>query len=283
MFVAWANAATDYVPKPTFPEPVLEGLASLKTANNRENAVVVTWWDYGYASMFFNDLPTIHDGGSQNTPATHIVARALLNPEMSASIGTLKFLSTKGNQGIYTKGNLTELNEAFATSTNVVSPDLFMVVTGQMAGWMGSISKIGNWDIEKGRPISLRNNTNGPQVHYKRLNCRFNEYPRSLSCQGVKIDLQRGLLGGDPLLVGWTHTKDGTILRSRSFDHDADHAIQIVQDSGRLTAYLLHRQLYESTFNKLYFQGVVEHSSISLHYDDYPHIRIYRIDGNPSG
>ncbi|MEC8263408.1 MAG: hypothetical protein VX017_08880, partial [Pseudomonadota bacterium] len=90
-----------------------------------------------------------------------------------------------------------------------------------------------------------------------------------------------GLLSGRPLLVGWTHTKDGSILRSRSFDHDADHAIQIVQDSGRLTAYLLHRQLYESTFNKLYFQGLVEHPSISLHYDDYPHIRIYRIDGNP--
>jgi len=26
---------------------------------------------------------------------------------------------------------------------------------------------------------------------------------------------------------------------------------------------------------------VMEHPSISLHYDDYPHIRIYRIDGSP--
>ena len=52
---------------------------------------------------------------------------------------------------------------------------------------------------------------------------------------------------------------------------------------GRLTVYLLHRQLYESTFNKLYVQGLVEHPAISLHYDDYPHIRIYRIDGNPDG
>ena len=152
-----------------------------------------------------------------------------------------------------------------------------------MAGWMGSISKIGNWDIEKGQPISLRNNPDGPQVHYRRLNCRFNDYPRSLDCQGVDIDLQRGRLNGRPLLVGWTHTKDGSILRRRSFDHDADHAIQITHDNGRLTAYLLHRQLYESTFNKLYVQGLVEHPAISLHYDDYPHIRIYRIKGNPDG
>ena len=81
-------------------------------------------------------------------------------------------------------------------------------------------------------------------------------------------------------MVGWTHTKDGAILRRRSFDYDTDHAIQIIQDNGRLTAYFLHRQLYESTFNKLFYQGLIESPSISLHYDDYPHIRIYRIDGD---
>ncbi|MEC8088868.1 MAG: hypothetical protein VX120_02450, partial [Pseudomonadota bacterium] len=174
-----------------------------------------------------------------------------------------------------------ELNSHFDDASSMVSPTLYIAVTSQMAGWMGSISKIGNWDIEKGQPISLRNNPDGSQVHYRRLNCRFNDYPRSLNCQGVDIDLQRGRINGRSPLVGWTHTKDGSILRGHSFDHDADHAIQITEDNGRLTAYLLHRQLYESTFNKLYVQGLVEHPAISLHYDDYPHIRIYRIDGNP--
>ena len=31
MLVAWVNSATDYVPRPSFPKPVLEGFASLKT------------------------------------------------------------------------------------------------------------------------------------------------------------------------------------------------------------------------------------------------------------
>jgi undecaprenyl-diphosphooligosaccharide--protein glycosyltransferase len=150
-----------------------------------------------------------------------------------------------------------------------------------MTGWMGSISKIGNWDIEKGEAIQLRGNPDGAEVHYKPMNCRFNGYPRYLKCSGAKIDLERGLIDGQPLLVGWTHTQDGEILRGRSFDHDADHAIQIVQDGGRISAYFLHRQLYESTFNKLYYQGLMEHPAISLHYDDYPHIRIYKVDGRP--
>ena len=83
MIVAWVNSPTDYVPRPSFPKPVLEGLASLKTAADPDNSVVTTWWDYGYASMFFNELPTFHDGGSQTTPSTHFVATAFLDPDQA--------------------------------------------------------------------------------------------------------------------------------------------------------------------------------------------------------
>ncbi|MEK9856070.1 MAG: hypothetical protein VW495_14820, partial [Rhodobiaceae bacterium] len=266
MALAWVNSPTDYVPNPSFPKPVLEGLASLKTGINPQNAVVATWWDYGYASMFLNELPTLHDGGSQTTPTTHFVARALLQPEVSQGIGALKFLSTEGHKGIAASDGLENLETAFREANAAPSPDLYLVVTNQMAGWMGSISKIANWDIEQGRPIQLRGNPDGPEVHYKPINCRFGGYPRYLNCGGVKIDLERGLIGNHPSLVGWTHTRDGKTLRSRSFDHDADLAIQIVQDGNSITVFMLHRQLYDSTFNRLYYQGLMEHPSISLHY-----------------
>ena len=281
IIVAWLNSPTDYVPHPSFPRPTLEGLASLEGAADPQNAVIATWWDYGYASMFLNNLPTLHDGGSQTTPTTHFVARALLEQTGSLSIGTLKFLSTKGHKDIAASNSLRELETAFRDAGSDPSPDLYLVVTKQMVGWMGAISKLGNWDIEKGEPTQLRGNPDGPHVHYNPMNCRFNGYPRNLNCAGLKIDLERGLIDGQPLLVGWTHTQDGETLRRRSFDHDTDHAIQIVQNDSRITTYLLHRQLYESTFNKLYYQGLIEHPSISLHYDDYPHIRIYRVDGMP--
>ena len=283
MLLAWVNSPTDYVPNPRFPKPVLEGLASLKTSVDPQNAVVATWWDYGYTSMFLNELPTLHDGGSQTTPTTHFVARALLGSDELQSIGALKFLSTKGHKGIDTETSLAGLTDAFTDAKTSNSPDFYFVVTGQMTGWMGSISKIGNWDIEQGRPIQLRGNPDGPEVHYKPINCRFGGYPRYLNCGGVKFDLERGLIGSHTSLVGWTHTQDGKVLRSRSFDHDADHAIQIVQDGNSITIFMLHRQLYDSTFNRLYYQGTIDHPAISLHYDDYPHIRIYRIDGTLSG
>jgi len=281
MALAWVNSPTDYVPNPSFPKPVLEGLASLKTSVDPQNAVVATWWDYGYASMFLNELPTLHDGGSQTTPTTHFVARSFLEPDGSQGVGTLKFLSTEGHKGIAASDSLENLETAFREANAAPSPDLYLVVTNQMTGWMGSISKIGNWDIEIGEPIRLRGNPDGSEVYYNSINCRFGGYPRYLNCGGLRIDLERGLIGDNPLLVGWTHTRDGQVLRRRSFDHDANHAIQIVQDGNSITVFMLHRQLYESTFNRLYYQGVMEHPSISLHYDDYPHIRIYRIDGSP--
>jgi dolichyl-diphosphooligosaccharide--protein glycosyltransferase len=229
--------------------------------------------------MFLNDLPTLHDGGSQTTPTTHFVARGLLDPTSSQSIGTLKFLSSRGHKGIAAQSDIEEMETAFQAATNSTSPNLYLVVTEQMAGWIGSISKIANWDIEQGQPIPLPDNPEGAEVHYGPINCRFNAYPRHLTCGGRHIDLERGLIDEAPLLVGWTHAKDGTILRHRSFTHDANHALQIVQNDGRITTYLLHRQLYDSTFNRLYYLGDIDHPALSLHYDDYPHIRIYRIDG----
>ena len=174
--MAWVHSPTSYVPRPSFPKPVVEG-ASLKTVPDPANAVVATWWDYGYASMFFNGLPTLHDGGLQATPTTHFVADALLKADIVDSIGTLKFLSTSGHKGINAEISVAGLSEAIkaaATSPISISP------YHQMAGW--TISKIGNWDIERGQPVQLRGNPDGAQVHYKPMNCRFTGYPHQLTC-----------------------------------------------------------------------------------------------------
>lgn len=283
MIVAWVNSPTDYVPRPSFPKPVLEGLASLKSTADPTNSVVATWWDYGYASTFFNDLPTFHDGGSQNTPTTYFVAAALLDPDQTRSVGSLKFLSTWGHKGIAAEQNLNGIQAKFDQAIYVPSPDLFLVVTGQMAGWMDSISQIGNWDIERGGPIILHGNRNGPLISYERLNCRFAGYPETLTCSGTAFDLERGLVNGEPVLAGWAHSQDGAVVRNKTFNHDGNLAVQIVQTGNRINVFLMHRQLFESSFNELFYLGQIDHPSISLHYDNYPHIRIYKIDGKPAG
>ena len=94
--IAWVNAPTDYIPRPSFPKPVLQGLSKIKQIATSERAVVASWWDYGYASLFLNNLPTLHDGGSQTQPTTHFFAYAMLRPSQNETIRILQLLASKG-------------------------------------------------------------------------------------------------------------------------------------------------------------------------------------------
>ena len=281
LIMVWTNTQTNYVPRPTFSKETLAGFATIDRQFDANSTVVATWWDYGYASTFLNNLPVLHYGGAVNTATTHFVARALLDDKQAASLGALKFLSNEGSKGIRSFNNLQTLQAAFSDAINTPSPDILVVVTEQMAGWMSSISKIGNWDIETGTPFTPRGNNTGPQVFYEPLKCRLAGYPKRLNCAGAAFDLEQGLINGVPALSGWAHSQDGEVVRRKSFNNDGDFALQIVQNGNRINAYFLHRQLFESTFNELYYLGQIDHPSLSLHYDNYPHIRIYKLDGTP--
>ena len=57
LIVAWVNSPTTYA-KPQLPE-ACSGRSGISEIDSRpRHSVVATWWDYGYASMFFNDVPT---------------------------------------------------------------------------------------------------------------------------------------------------------------------------------------------------------------------------------
>ena len=283
LLVAWTNTSSNYVPRPTFSKETLDGFATIDGQFDATSTVVATWWDYGYASTFLNNLPVLHYGGAVNTATTHFIARAFLESEQTASLGTIKFLANEGSQGIRSFDNVGTLYDAFSDALNAPSPDILVVVTNQIAAWMGSISQIGNWNINTGEPIVLQGNPNGPIATYEQLNCRLRGYPNKLSCVSGSFDLERGLANGEPVLAGWAHSKDGATVRRKSFNNNGHIALQIVQTGNSITVLLMHRQLFESSFNELFYLGQIDHPSISLYYDNYPHIRIYRIDGKPAG
>lgn len=49
-----------------------------------EGSAIFTWWDWGYAIQYYSGRATFHDGGSQATEKTELIARALLSPEEEA-------------------------------------------------------------------------------------------------------------------------------------------------------------------------------------------------------
>ena len=300
MLVAWVNSPTSYVPSPSFPKEVLAGFAALKDTADPKNSVVATWWDYGYASMFLNGLPTLHSGGNQISPSTHFVARALLSPDQSETIGILQFLSSEGHSGISQNNNLASLNTAFMAQpkTSISKtfnpegqlPDIYLVLTGQMPLMAESISAIGNWDIEAGVPIIPYGNDGKSTFEFMNLSCRYRGFPQKLTCGALQFDLEEGLMNGDPSLAGWSRAANGTSVERRNYTGNyigkaslaaQNFGLQTIQTGRRLTSQILHRALYESSLNELYHLGVIEDNRLDLIYDDYPHIRIYKIPGLP--
>ena len=143
--------------------------------------------------MLFNDLPTFHDGGSQSTPSTYFVAKALLYPNQNFTIGNLKYLSTEGHLGIAQETSLASLNQKFNQAVNTPSPDLYLVLTSQMTGWMSSISKIANWDIELGKPVTLEGNQKVTQLVIIGLNAVLMDIRQNLNVSPEHLTLREAL------------------------------------------------------------------------------------------
>ena len=278
MMIAWVTRQPIVFLFPAF-QGGLEGLIKLKDITMSEQSVMTSWWDYGYDTLFLNDQPTLHDGGAQVGPTTHFVASALLNSDQKETVGTLQFLAGSGIAGIRGHKSSAALHSAFNNPAQSPVPDIYLVLTAQMASWMGSISTLGNWDIDTGKPVIPQNNNGKSHVDYIGLGCNYRGFPARLSCGNVRFDLDKGLMNDASAIVGWTHARDGFAKGVRRYSDDATFALQTLQTNNRLSSQFMHRQLYDSSFNKLYHLGLIEASNITLVYDDYPHIRIYRIDG----
>ena len=148
-----------------------------------------------------------------------------------------------------------------------------------MAGWIGSISKLGNWDIETGQPVIPPDNNGISHVDYIGLGCNYRSFPSSVVCGNATFDFDKGLMNDAPAITGWTRARDGFAQDVRQYNEKAPFGVQTLQTNNHLTSQLMHRQLYHSSFNKLYHLGLIEAPGITLVYDNYPHIRIYKIAG----
>ena len=272
------NPARDHVPNATFPKEMMRGFAAMK-GNLPEDAVIATWWDYGYASRLFNDYATLHDGGSQKTPVTHYVARALLAPSQAETSAILKFLAAEGQRGISANAqSLASVEKAIATGPQAETPPIFLVLTEQMGRWMGSISNLGMWDPQKGAPIAIVDYPADKPLHYANNRCKAGTSASNVICNNAPIDLARGTVAGQPILRAITQSKNGNQIVGQGFNEAASTILHLSDIDNAGTRILsFHERLGQSTFHRLFHLGQAEPDHFELVYDDYPHLRIYQL------
>ena len=278
--IAWTLSPTNYVPRPSFPTQMMAAFQSLETRADADNSVVATWWDYGYASILLNNLPVLHDPGSQTQPVTHLVARSLLETDQRDTVAMLRYLARDGLDGISRDGSSkAALYDAARSRTNLPTKDIYLVLTEQMGQWMGSISKLGNWDIDAGRPLRLQGNATGAVVGYQDMNCSSLPSENMLDCNGYEFNLRNGEIDGKPGLGGVAIIRDGKLTGATRFNGRQKSFLQLHYTGNSNRAVLIHDSLYDSSFNQLFHRGQSYEGGFELVYDDYPHARIYKLRG----
>ena len=274
-FVAvWFASPTSYVQGPTFDKRVVRSFADMEQAITYDNAVIATWWDYGYMSMFMNQMPTLHDGGSQTSPTTYFIANSLLSTSQELTADRLQQLKRVGSEGV-----IRSLVGQDQTEQNGW-PDrtLYLVLTKDMANWISSISKIGNWDIINGKPKVLTGVPSNYQLTYENLSCEAANQANRFICNGIPIDTATGQVGSQAILDGMVVSRDGRQLSGQKFNNSTSALVlhSEIGERGRGNM-LIHRDLYFSVFHQLFHAGRHDERHFELVYDDYPSVRVFKV------
>ena len=187
-FIWFTSPAYQYV-SPSVPAQIIKAMSFLNSKNiQSKDSVVASWWDYGYASMLFNNLPTFIDPGTHGGKNNYFIANALLAKKQSYAGDLLRFLARGGldKMDIQPRNSL-ELREKILFDRNKPAPVVYLILTNQMTTWMPSISKIGNWNIDLGTSIPIEGQKAGQPLSYNFISCENTPNPEILLCNNTPI------------------------------------------------------------------------------------------------
>ena len=239
---------------------------------------MASWWDYGYSSLLFNKLPVMADGGTQVAAPTFMMAKALLASTQKETAAILTFLAREGGDGIQSHSSSQKsLFRHIHDTAAQPAPTIYFMLTNQMNNWIYSISQIGNWDLDTGTAIPAQGNANGPALSYDMLQCKPMTAPSQLNCNGHIFDLRSGKVDGQLLLDGAVRTNQGRQIGGVAFPGNRLNVFQMTKIDQSQKFYLLHRDLFQSTFNQLFHLGRADSTLFEMVYDDYPYARIFRL------
>ena len=268
----WLASPTSYVQSPTFDKSTVSHFQKLDTILPNTNTVVASWWDYGYMSMFVNGRPTLHDGGGQTSPTTYLIANNLIQKSQKQASLELNILGNSGFKSVI-QNRFGENQQSSENATKV-----YFVLTEDMTRWMSSISKIGAFDIEAGRPYQFDGVKPNYQLGYQDLKCQPTDSFQEFLCNGDRLNLVSGALGKSAILYGAVQSKNGQRTSGRKFSN-ANTPFILHSEIGTKAPrnVLIHRDLYFSVFHQLYYLNQPDPQYFELVYDGFPKMRVFKV------
>ena len=273
--VVWIASPTKFVQAPSFDKATVTHFQKLSSVLPDKSAVIASWWDYGYMSMLMHDLRTLHDGVAQTTPTTHFIANNLLRRSQEKAAMELNMLGNSGYAGVIENRNSIKDNSNQPKTDNT---NIYLVLTEDMARWMPSISKVGAFDIEAGKPYKFDGVKQGYQLHYEDLKCTATDSAQEFICNGDKLNLVSGKLGKNAILDGMVVSRDGKQTGGRKFPN-ANIPFVLHSEVGKEANrnLLLHRDLFFSVYHQLFYLNRADSKYFEMVYDSFPVLRVFKV------
>ena len=247
--------------------------------NTPKNSVIWTWWDYGYAFQLYARRATIHDGGSQASPKTYLVAKsfAVSSPEQGWRV-----ISFTANYGLTGLANL--LKEGKRASAIVedmlagnfdkpLKTPIYVVFTDDLISKFGWVHYFGSYDFNK------KEGTFGQIVSPQ--DCKMIA-PNVIQCADLDnaiLDLTNGIIniknGTIPIKDFYFH--DGKELKAQQFFENG-YVVELVRtQEGKFGLFLLLPQQADTLFNRMFILRQYDQRYFELVYDNFPISVIYRV------
>lgn len=264
------NCTPKYIPKPSVSNEISKGFERLVIHDKNNNGILITWWDYGYWANLISGLSTVHDPGIQNTPKTYLVANALTSNSQEKSAKILNYITSNSLNDIakHTK-TLDDFKIKINQDQNPDKP-VYLFLTNRMIDWWGSISLIGNWNIEKGVSENVQEFVN------------FNCMPKSeykMLCENSTLDTRTGKISNGHQLQKLIITKNGNKIREYDYKNKSGKVSMIIQLNGNEKSFIgVEPELANSTFTKLFLLNQPDNNYFTLKEDGWPYYRIFKLN-----
>jgi hypothetical protein len=261
------QTAISFVPRPSINTELYATFLEVKK-RVPEGSVLLTWWDYGHTLLDLG-FDTFHDGGSQFTPKTYLIARGLISPDQGELYDITQYLATEGNRGI---AETNTSPEAFLAA--VLNPQqkpldpIYLFFTADMTPKYGAISKLGSWDIVNG---------GSKPKFYQILAC--NKFTNEkMECRGAIIDLKTGKINNQLALQRLVFIRDGKVLQEQTFGRTQGYTLQLLVSGQRiLEVQLIDEEVYRSNYNQMFLLGKYRKDLYDETYNAFPFSRLFKI------
>ena len=264
------NCNPKYIPMPSFSGEITKGFRSLQSNNFDQSSIVITWWDYGYWLNYFSGLSSVHDGGSQRSAKTYLVANSLTSSTQKKSYDIMNYIVSSNMKQV-----LDDSNKGVAFFENRISQSqpinrpVLLILTQDMLGWWSSITHLGNWDIINGNQKD--------KASFERIDCK----PKSQSqmiCGDIVFDLDNGTTSNGNQLDNLMIAKNGSLAGNYDYHNKKGKVSMIIDIVGnKRSFYLVSPKTLASTFTQLYFFNLPKNKMFKLVKDSYPFYRVFEL------